>query len=57
MRVLVVVCLFALLFGGIAGVIGYLVAGGDPGWSPLVAGVLGSLITIAFSFYVVKRRV
>lgn len=54
MRTVLVVILLAALFGCVGAVIGYLVAGGDPAYSPIIAGVLGSLLTIGFCFFVAK---
>lgn len=51
-RVILVALLLAAITGFAGAVVGYLAAGGDAEWSPLVAGVIASLLTIGFSFFV-----
>jgi hypothetical protein len=51
-RILLVSLILALITGFAGAVVGYLATGGDAQWSAMIAGVLGSLLTIAFGFLV-----
>lgn len=52
MRIILVTLLIAVITGFAGAVVGYLTAGGNAEWSPLIAGVLASLLTIGFAFFV-----